>query len=134
LDIAILEVGLGGRLDAVNAFEPACTIVTAVDFDHMDFLGNSRESIGHEKAGIFRKGVPAICGDANPPESLVKHAQALAADLALLGKDFHVHPNKHSWAYESARLTLTELPVPALAGDFQLSNAASVIHAIECLQ
>src|SRR5690606_27088661 len=79
-------------------------------------------------------GIPAICGDANPPESLVKHAQAIAADLALLGKDFQVHRNEHSWTYENARLTLTELPTPALAGDFQLSNAACVMHAIEDLQ
>lgn len=134
LDVAVLEVGLGGRLDAVNVFEPACTIVTTVDFDHMDFLGNSRESIGYEKAGIFRKGIPAICGDANPPESLVKHARAIAADLALLGKDFHVHRNEDSWTYENARITLEGLPTPSLSGDFQLANAACVIHAIEDLQ
>ncbi len=110
LDVAVLEVGLGGRLDAVNVFEPACTIVTAVDFDHMDFLGSSRESIGFEKAGIFRKGVPAICGDTNPPESLVRHARAVAAHLALLGADFHVYQNGDTWTYVGGDTTLAECP------------------------
>lgn len=132
--IAILEVGLGGRLDAVNIFDPACTIVTAVDFDHMDFLGDNRESIGYEKAGIFRKGVPAICGDENPPGSLIKHANSIGANIALLGKDFYVRQQENHWTYEDAKIELAELPYPALAGDFQLANAACVIRAIESLQ
>ncbi|NOT67990.1 MAG: bifunctional tetrahydrofolate synthase/dihydrofolate synthase [Methylophilaceae bacterium] len=139
LDIAILEVGLGGRLDAVNAFEPSCTIVTSVALDHMEFLGNSRESIGFEKAGIFRKGVPAICGDANPPATLVTHAQAIGADFQLIQQYFGFYSTDESWTYreetpQKLPTEIADLPFPALKGDFQLHNAACVIAAIQALQ
>ena len=93
LDVCILEVGLGGRLDAVNVFEPSCAIVTTVDLDHMEFLGETREKIGFEKAGIFRKNILAICGEEHPPVSLVDYAQKIGANLALIGRDFNVKKN-----------------------------------------
>ena len=88
LDVVILEVGLGGRLDAVNAFDPDCAVITSVDMDHMDFLGDTREKIGGEKAGIFRAGRPAIVADPLPPASVVEFAQRIGADLQLIGRDF----------------------------------------------
>lgn len=134
VDVAILEVGLGGRLDAVNMFEPACAIVTGIDLDHMDFLGNSRESIGYEKAGVFRQGVPAIYGDINPPGTLVHHAASIGADLMLVGRDFEFKLTDDSWTYRQGQTEIGHLPLPALVGDFQLFNAACVITAIEALQ
>jgi dihydrofolate synthase / folylpolyglutamate synthase len=134
VDVAVLEVGLGGRLDAVNAFEPDCTVVTAVDFDHMDFLGDSRESIGFEKAGIFRKDVPAICGDLNPPHSLVEHAHAIGAQLRQIGKDFSIEHEPGNWTYSAGTAQISGLPVPALIGSFQLENAACVIDALQAMQ
>ena len=83
VEVAILEVGLGGRLDAVNVFDADCAIVTSVDLDHMDYLGDDRESIGWEKAGIFRAGKPAVCADADPPHSLLQHAAANRRRLKL---------------------------------------------------
>ena len=134
VDVAILEVGLGGRLDAVNIFDPACTVVTAVDFDHMDFLGKSRESIGFEKAGIFRKDVPAICGDAEPPQSLIHHAETIGARLRRIGKDFHLSREQQGWTCKSETSELANLPIPALTGGFQLENAACVVDAIHMMQ
>ena len=134
VDLAILEVGLGGRLDAVNAFEPSCTIVTSVDLDHMEFLGDTRELIGAEKAGIFRKNIAAICGDLSPPISLIQHAQNVGASLKLIQQDFQLERQQDCWRYSSTQYTLDELPMPALVGDFQLHNASCVIAAIESLQ
>lgn len=133
VDVAILEVGLGGRLDAVNVFSPVCSIVTSVDLDHMDFLGNDRECIGREKAGVFRSGIPAICGDDHPPSSLQAHAAEIGADLRLIGREFRFQPQAAGWLYRS---TTHEhlLPLPALAGEFQLNNAACVVNAVDALQ
>src|SRR5690606_24638538 len=86
LDVIVLEVGLGGRLDAVNVFDPDCAVVTSIAMDHQDYLGDTREAIGHEKAGIFRAGRPAICADPQPPESLVCHARDIGAELWLIGR------------------------------------------------
>jgi dihydrofolate synthase/folylpolyglutamate synthase len=134
LDVVILEVGLGGRLDAVNVFEPDCAVVTTVDLDHMDFLGNTRESIGAEKAGIFRANVPAICGDDHPPKSLIAHAQSVGADLRLIDCDFSFERMAQSWSYEGRHYSLKDLPMPALKGDFQLRNASCVLTVIEALK
>ena len=101
LDICILEVGLGGRLDAVNVFEPDCTIVTSIDLDHMEYLGDTREQIGFEKAGIFRSNTLAICGDENPPASLLNHAKQVGADLALIRRDFQVNKTQQGWQYSA---------------------------------
>jgi dihydrofolate synthase / folylpolyglutamate synthase len=129
LDICILEVGLGGRLDAVNAFEPSCAIVTTVDLDHMEFLGDTRELIGLEKAGVYRTNKLAICGDDNPPKSLVNYAQKIGANLQLIGRDFKASKTKTGWQYVADDTKLA-LPLPSLIGDFQLNNAACVVRAV----
>jgi dihydrofolate synthase/folylpolyglutamate synthase len=138
VDVAILEVGLGGRLDAVNAFEPNCTIVTSIDLDHTEFLGDNRDSIGFEKAGVFRPSIPAICGDTFPPQTLIAHANSINANLKLIGLDFRAEHEASEWHYISSNrqdyLELRHLPMPALAGEFQLNNAACAITAIQCLQ
>jgi dihydrofolate synthase/folylpolyglutamate synthase len=134
VDVAILEVGLGGRLDAVNVFEPDSTIVTSIDLDHMEFLGDTRECIGAEKAGVFRANIPAICGDENPPNSLIEYANRIGAPLKLVGHDFKVEPDASSWTYCSSQHSIEHLPLPALIGDFQLNNAACVLTAIQSLQ
>ncbi len=138
LDVAILEVGMGGRLDAVNVFEPACAIVTSVDLDHMEYLGDTREKIGFEKAGVYRAGKLAICGDENPPNSLTAFAQKIGANLQLIGRDFRVEKNTQNdqnqgWQYLSENFSIN-LPNLALHGDFQLSNAACVICAVQYLR
>lgn len=134
IDVAVLEVGLGGRLDAVNAFDPQCAVVTTVDFDHMEYLGNTREAIGFEKAGIYRLGRPAICCDEDPPTALVRHAQDIGADLQLMSRDFGYRATAHDWQYWSARGKKAGLPHPALRGRYQLANAAGAIAALEALR
>ena len=134
VEVAILEVGLGGRLDAVNAFDPSCTIVTSIDLDHQEFLGNTREAIGYEKAGIFRPGVPAICGDPKPPVSLLAHAAAIAAPLICLGKEFNANLEQGCWHYQVQQQTRYSLPNPALLGAYQFNNAACAVSAVEALQ
>lgn len=99
LDVVILEVGLGGRLDAVNVIDADVAIVTSVDIDHTDYLGDTREKIGFEKAGIFRSGKTAICSDPVPPQSLVDHANAIGADLWLFGRDFNYAGDKQQWNF-----------------------------------
>jgi len=133
VELAVMEVGLGGRLDAVNVFEPDCAVVTTIDIDHIEFLGNSRESIGFEKAGIFRKHVPAICGDLTPPQSLVEHAKSIGADLQLRNRDFKLDQHADRWDFKGAAL-MHDLPLPALRGEFQLDNAACALAAIEAIQ
>jgi len=133
LDILILEVGMGGRLDAVNVFEPTCSIVTSVDLDHMDYLGDTREKIGLEKAGIYRPKKLAICGDSDPPNSVIAFAQEIGADLRLINRDFKVVKNLTDWQYVSGDKALS-LPLLALKGDFQLNNAACTICAVQHLQ
>jgi dihydrofolate synthase/folylpolyglutamate synthase len=134
VDIAILEIGLGGRLDAVNAFEPSCAIVTSVDLDHQEFLGDTRESIGFEKAGIYRPSIPAICGDTNPPASLVAYAHEIEADFKCLHQDFDYISDKDGWQYKANGKVVYTLPLPALQGSYQLNNAACAITAVESLQ
>ena len=90
LDVAILEVGLGGRLDAVNVVDTSCAIITSIDIDHTEFLGSDRESIGREKAGIMRPGVPVIISDPVPPASLLKYADEIGAEAWLIGRDFNL--------------------------------------------
>ena len=135
LDAAILEVVLGGRLDAVNAFEADCAAVTSVDFDHMDYLGDSREQIGYEKAGIFRAGRPAICGEFEVPYSVKDHAEKIGADLRLIGRDFGydgIEPQQ--WRFSSRDGLRLTLPHPALRGAFQLGNAAVCLAVLEQLK
>ena len=132
LDVVILEVGMGGRLDAVNVFEPTCSIVTSIDLDHLDYLGSTREEIGAEKAGIYRTGILAICGDDNPPSSVLNFANEVGAELRLINRDFNVNKTSTGWQY-SAGTTELLLPPLALQGDFQLNNAACAICAVQSL-
>ena len=134
VDAAILEVGLGGRLDAVNVFEPDAAIVTGVDLDHMDYLGDSREQIGFEKAGIFRAKRPAICADPQPPASLLEQAGRIGAKLYRIDEAFHFSQEDGSWSYRGQYWKFTGLPLPAMAGAHQLRNAAAALAALENLQ
>ncbi len=143
LDVIILEVGLGGRLDATNVYEPACAVITGIDLDHMDYLGPDREAIGREKAGIIRPGVPAICGDPKPPRSLSDHARTIGAGLQVLGRDFGYLRQDQQWLYwgpaaDAAQGSIAAtrrggLAFPSLRGDVQLANAACVLAALEAL-
>ncbi|MDR2113178.1 MAG: bifunctional tetrahydrofolate synthase/dihydrofolate synthase [Candidatus Accumulibacter sp.] len=137
--LVILEVGLGGRLDAVNVYDADVAVVTGIALDHTDWLGPDRESIGFEKAGIFRAGRPAICADACPPRTLVEHARAIGAGLRLIGRDFAGEraeaEAEAEWSYRDGQGASREaLPIPALAGAHQLSNAAAALAAIDCLR
>jgi len=134
VDIAVLEVGLGGRLDAVNAFDSNCAVVTSIDFDHMEFLGNSRDSIGAEKAGIFRAGRPAICGEGDAPAGLLRRVEEIGARLQLIGRDFGFNADPNQWQFWSALGKRSALPYPALRGDYQLGNAATALAALEQLR
>ncbi|MGE5027139.1 MAG: bifunctional tetrahydrofolate synthase/dihydrofolate synthase [Betaproteobacteria bacterium] len=135
LDAMILEVGLGGRLDAVNVFDTECAVLTSVDFDHMDYLGDSREAIGHEKAGIFRAGKPAVCGEFDVPYSVLAHAEKIGAVLRRIGPDFGydgVEPGQ--WRFTSRDGLRLTLPHPALRGAYQLGNASTCLAALEQLK
>lgn len=134
LDVAILEVGLGGRLDAVNVVDTDCAILTSIDLDHMDYLGPDRESIGREKAGILREGRPAIVSDPMPPHSVLQYANALGADLWLLGRDFNFSGDKQQWAWAGRGRRYPGLAYPALRGANQLLNASGVLAAFEALR
>ena len=134
LDLAILEVGLGGRLDAVNVVDTDCAIITSIDLDHIEFLGPDRESIGREKAGILRAGRPAIVSDPAPPRSVVAHAESIGADLWLLGRDFNFSGDKQQWAWAGRGRRYPGLAYPALRGANQLLNASGVLAAFEALR
>jgi len=134
LDVVILEVGLGGRLDAVNLIDADCAIVTNVDIDHTEWLGETRENIGLEKAHIFRPGKPAICADPMAPASLVAHARAIGADLWLFGKDFNYSGDRQQWAYGGRTLRRAGLAYPALRGVNQLLNASAALATLEALR
>ncbi len=134
LDIMVLEVGLGGRLDAVNIVDADCSIVTSVDIDHTDWLGDTREKIGLEKAHIFRAGRPAICSDPAPPQSLLDYASEIGADLWLFGRDFNYSGDRQQWAFAGRDQRRSALAYPALRGANQLLNASAALAAIESLR
>ena len=134
LDAVILEVGLGGRLDAVNIIDPDCAIITSIDLDHTALLGTDRDSIGLEKAGIMRAGQPVVISDPMPPESVVKHAQALGADAWLLGKDFNFSGDQLQWSWAGRGRRYSGLAYPALRGANQLLNASGVLAALEVMR
>ncbi|WP_338925555.1 bifunctional tetrahydrofolate synthase/dihydrofolate synthase [Mycetohabitans endofungorum] len=138
LDAVILEVGLGGRLDAVNIIDADCAVITSVDLDHQHYLGDTREQIGREKAGIFRPGKPAIVGDPLPPSSVVEHAEAIGADLWLFNRDFHYEGHagseRQQWSYRGRTLKRAALAYPALRGANQLLNTAAALAALEALR
>ena len=130
VDAVILEVGMGGRLDAVNIVDADCAIVTSIDLDHMAYLGNTREAIAFEKAGIFRTKAIAICGDPIPPASLINHANAIGADLWLMGKDYSFTGDQQQWGWTGRGKRFSGLGYPALRGANQLLNASAVIAAL----
>ena len=134
LDVAILEVGLGGRLDAVNLIDADCSVVVSVDLDHQAFLGNTREAIGFEKAGIFRSARPAIFGETNPPHSLLDHAAVIGADLMVLGRDFSFTRMEQQWRFDGRRGNHHALPFPGLRGSYQLKNASACLAALDELR
>ncbi len=134
LDAWILEVGLGGRLDAVNVMDADVAIVTSVDLDHKEYLGDTREAIGYEKAGIFRPGKTAICSDPVPPQSLVQHAKTIGADLWLFGRDFNYMGDRQQWSYGGREQRRNALAYPALRGANQLLNASAALAALEALK
>ncbi len=133
VDAVILEVGMGGRLDAVNIVDADCAIVTSIDLDHMAYLGNTREAIAFEKAGIFRTKAIAICGDPIPPASLINHANAIGADLWLMGKDYSFTGDQQQWGWTGRGKRFSGLGYPALRGANQLLNASAVIAALIAL-
>jgi dihydrofolate synthase / folylpolyglutamate synthase len=133
-DLAILEVGLGGRLDAVNIVDADCAVITSIDLDHMEFLGSDRESIGREKAGIMRTGRPAIVSDPMPPQSLIDHAREIGADLWLFNRDFNFSGDKQQWAWAGRGRRYAGLAYPGLRGANQLINASGALAAFEALR
>jgi dihydrofolate synthase/folylpolyglutamate synthase len=146
-DLVILEVGLGGRLDAVNIMDADVSVLTSVAIDHIDWLGDDRESIGFEKAGIFREGRPVICGDQKPPASVKAHAEKLHCRLLQIGIEYAVelddeggdksgepnHTQRHLWNLKSRFGEVTDLVEPNLVGEFQRANAATAIVAVQAL-
>ena len=132
-DLVIMEIGLGGRLDAVNVMDPDVAVITTIAIDHTDWLGSDRESIGLEKAGIMRAGRPCVCGDADPPQALLEHAEKLGADVMLIGKHYGTEAQGDNWHFCAGHDCIEGLPLPALAGDFQLANAATSIMALKSL-
>ncbi len=133
LDVAVLEVGLGGRLDAVNIQDADCALIAGIGIDHVDWLGPDRESIGREKAGIFRAGRPAICSDPAPPDTVRATAEELAADWYGLNKQFGFDLRDTCWEWWGPELRLKNLPLPALPGPVQVQNAAGVLMVLHSL-
>lgn len=138
LDLVILEVGLGGRLDATNVFDPDCSVITSVDLDHMHFLGDDRESIGREKAGVARAGKPLVVGDPMPPASIAAYAQEVGAQLWQQGRDFHFAGDQQQWRWWASaggmRRQYAGLAFPALRGSNQLLNASAALMALTVLR
>ena len=134
LDALVLEVGLGGRLDAVNALDADCAVITTIALDHVEWLGNSREAIGREKAGIFRAGRPAVIADAQPPSSVLREAERVGAQALLLGRDFGYRAQAGQWDYWGPAGRRAALAHPALRGAAQLRNAAAALAALDALR
>jgi dihydrofolate synthase / folylpolyglutamate synthase len=134
VDVAVLEVGLGGRLDAVNVFDADCALLMSVALDHTEYLGHTREAIGYEKAGIFRAGRPAICADAEPPLSVMAQAERVGAHLLLIGRDFSHQRQLRQWRYTGPHGQRHGLPYPSLRGEYQIANAAAVLTALDALR
>ncbi|MGH8494854.1 MAG: bifunctional tetrahydrofolate synthase/dihydrofolate synthase [Gammaproteobacteria bacterium] len=132
-EVWLLEVGLGGRLDAVNALDADVAVITSVEVDHVEWLGADRAAIGFEKAGIMRQNRPVILGETEPPESLLAHARSIGALVWRLGRDFRIVEDRNSWCWVSADRRLDGLPHPAMAGAHQRVNAACAIAALEAL-
>ena len=134
LDLVVLEVGLGGRFDAVNAFDADCAVITSIDIDHTEYLGSTRGAIGFEKAGIMRAGQPVVVSDPLPPQSVVGHAGAIGAELWLSGRDFRFSGDRQQWNWAGRERRYNGMAYPALRGANQLLNAAGVLAAFEALR
>ncbi len=134
VDVCILEVGLGGRLDAVNIIDADAALITSIALDHQNWLGDDRESIGREKAGIFRAGKPAVFSSEDPTLSILKHAEQLGTPIYLLGRDYQLRvENEHGWSWQGPDRSWKQLPSPALPGAHQLRNAAGVLMILQSL-
>jgi dihydrofolate synthase/folylpolyglutamate synthase len=133
-DAVILEVGLGGRLDAVNVLDADCAVLTSVGIDHTEYLGSTREAIGREKAGIFRSGKPAVVADPSPPASVLEEAQGKGARLLLIGRDFGYQRQDTQWSYWGPGGKRSGLAHPALRGAMQLRNASAAFAAVDALR
>ncbi|OFZ88609.1 MAG: bifunctional folylpolyglutamate synthase/dihydrofolate synthase [Betaproteobacteria bacterium RBG_16_66_20] len=134
LDAAILEVGLGGRLDAVNVLDADCAVLTSVAIDHVEYLGDSREAIGREKAGIFRSGRPAVVADPQPPNGVLEEIRRVGARPILIGRDFGYRAQGTQWSYWGPAGKRTGLAHPALRGAMQLRNASAAFAALDSLR
>jgi dihydrofolate synthase/folylpolyglutamate synthase len=134
VEVAILEVGLGGRLDAVNVFDSDCAVVTSIAIDHTEYLGDTREKIAFEKAGIFRAGKVAVFGDTDMPDAIAAQAQKVGAQLWRLGKQFSFKTGELQWDYQGVDSKRSSLPFPALRGAFQLNNASTVLAVLEAVK
>ena len=133
VDVAVMEVGLGGRLDAVNAFEPSVSLITAIGVDHRAWLGDDRESVGREKAGIMRPAVPCVIGERSPPASVLDHAREIGTPCRILGRDYGFERNSGGWRWWSPNRTVGALPLPALPGVHQIDNAAACLAVLDAL-
>ena len=133
VDVRVLEVGLGGRLDAVNLVDADVVLLTSIGLDHQDWLGATREEIGLEKAGVMRRGRPAVIADGAPPASVLAHAKSLDIDLSVVGRDFDFSERALGWDWWSGRCRFDDLPRPLLEGSHQLRNAAGALAAIHLL-
>ena len=134
LDVVILEVGLGGRLDAVNVIDTDCAVITSIDLDHTELLGKDRDSIGFEKAGIMRPHKPVVISDPSPPESVLLHASRLNADVWQVTKDVQFNGDSQQWTWRARGRTYSGLAYPALRGANQMLNAAGVLAVMEALR
>lgn len=133
VDVGLLEIGMGGRLDAVNIIAPDVAVITNIGLDHQAWLGDDREAIGREKAGIMREGRPVVCGDPDPPCSLLAHAHETGAQLLQVNRDYGFARTGSGWAFHGQGSQLEDLPLPALRGEIQVANAALALAALECL-
>lgn len=133
VEVAVLEVGMGGRLDAVNLFDADIALITPISLDHMQWLGNDVESIAYEKAGIMRAGRPVVCSEARPAMSLLSYAEELHAPVYLAGRDFHYQITDTDWQWMNKEHQWDRLVFPALAGDYQIQNAAAVVEVVSLL-
>lgn len=134
VNVAVLEVGLGGRLDAVNVLDADAALVVSIGLDHTDWLGSDRNSIGYEKAGIYRSGHPAICADPDPPPRLVEFAEQIGAKFQWVGRNYTFTRTGSNWRWESAQVCFDGLPPPALSGEQQIGNAAAVLATLVSLR
>jgi dihydrofolate synthase/folylpolyglutamate synthase len=129
VDFLILEVGLGGRLDSTNIVDAELAVITSIDLDHQDWLGDTREQVGYEKAGIFRENQPVICGEPNPPQTLIDRASELSCDIAFKGKDFNFIPDGKTWSWLSGSEIVKQLPLTKLP----MTNAATALQVFKAL-